>query len=76
LPEKVAATLAVQTGVGATLLAKGSEFSCQALREKVTSKKGTTEAALNILKQKKFGKIFHQALRAAMRRSRALRRRM
>ena len=42
-------------------------------RERVTSKKGTTEAALKTLQRKKFGKIFQQALTAAMNRSRALR---
>ncbi|HNX69147.1 MAG TPA: pyrroline-5-carboxylate reductase [Candidatus Omnitrophota bacterium] len=73
LPANVAATLAVQTGLGAALLAKGSEHSCAELREKVTSKKGTTDAALKVLKQKKFGRIFHRALAAAMVRSRQLR---
>lgn len=73
LSEKTAAALAVQTGVGAALLAKASEFSCSELRKRVTSKKGTTEAALQVLQQKQFGKIFQQALQAAVNRSRALR---
>jgi len=73
LPLKVAETLAVQTGLGAALVAKNSKVSCATLREMVTSKKGTTEAALKMLKRKKFGPIFQRALTAARDRSRALR---
>jgi pyrroline-5-carboxylate reductase len=73
LPPKVAGTLAVQTGLGAALLAKSSKVSCARLRQMVTSKKGTTEAALKILERGKFGKIFQRALTAAMKRSRELR---
>jgi len=73
LSPKIARVLAVQTGLGAALLAKSSKESCGELRQRVTSKKGTTEAALKTLQRGKFGKIFHQALRAAMNRSRALR---
>ena len=72
LPRGVAAELAVQTGVGAALLARGAEVPCAVLRERVTSKKGTTEAALKVLKRKNFGRIFQQGLSAAMMRSRAL----
>ncbi len=70
---KVAAVLAIQTGLGAALLAKNSKESCAQLRQRVTSKKGTTEAALKTLKRKRFGKIFQFALTAAMRRSKELR---
>ena len=73
LPPKVAEVLAVQTGLGAALLAKSSKESCALLRERVTSKKGTTEAALKTLQRGKFGKIFHRALAAAMKRSVELR---
>jgi pyrroline-5-carboxylate reductase len=73
LSPEVAEVLAVQTGLGAALLAKGSKESCGELRQRVTSKKGTTEAALKMLQRKRFGKIFQQGLRAAMDRSRALR---
>lgn len=73
LPFKIAEALAVQTGIGAALVAKNSGASCAELREMVTSKKGTTDAALRALKQKNFGKIFQQALMAAMKRSRELR---
>ena len=73
LPPKVAEVLAVQTGLGAALLAKSSKESCAQLRQSVTSKKGTTEAALKILQRGKFGKILQRALVAAMNRSRELR---
>ncbi|MFH0985741.1 MAG: pyrroline-5-carboxylate reductase [Candidatus Omnitrophota bacterium] len=74
LRPEVARVLAVQTGLGATLLAKSSQESCSELRQRVTSKKGTTEAALKTLQRGKFGQIFQRALRAAMDRSLALRR--
>ncbi len=74
LSPKIARILAIQTGLGAVLLAKHSQASCAELRQMVTSKKGTTEAALKILQRRRFGKIFHQALVAAMDRSRQLRR--
>ena len=73
LPPGVAGVLAVQTGLGAALLAKGSKESCAELRQRVTSKKGTTEAAMRTLQRGKFKKVFQRALRAAMNRSRELR---
>lgn len=75
LPREVAAALAVQTGVGAALLARGADVPCAVLRQRVTSKKGTTEAALKVLKRGNFGGIFQRGLSAAMARSRALRQR-
>jgi pyrroline-5-carboxylate reductase len=73
LRPEVAEILAVQTGLGAALLAESSQESCAELRQRVTSKKGTTEAALRTLQRGKFKKVFQQALRAAMNRSRELR---
>lgn len=73
LSPKIAGALAVQTGLGASLLAKSSGASCAELRRRVTSKKGTTEAALKTLARGKFRKVFHRALVAAMKRSRELR---
>jgi pyrroline-5-carboxylate reductase len=72
-PEGIAMRLAIQTGLGAVLVAKSSEVSCSQLRKMVTSKKGTTEAALTILQRRKFGKIFQSALGAASKRSWQLR---
>lgn len=72
LSSKVAGELTVQTALGAALLAQGSKESCAGLRQKVTSKKGTTEAALKTLQRGKFKKVFQKALAAAMNRSREL----
>lgn len=75
LSSEVARVLAVQTGMGAALLAESSGESCGDLRQRVTSKKGTTEAALKTLQRGKFKKLFQRALAAAMNRSRQLRNR-
>ena len=72
LDEKSARQLAVQTALGAGKLASISSDAPALLREKVTSKKGTTHAALSVLKSKKFPKIFFSALQAAVKRSRQL----
>ena len=75
LSKKIAETLAIETGVGATLLAKHScgTHSAGGLRQMVTSKKGTTEAALKTLQRGKFKEVFQRALAAAVARSRELR---
>ena len=73
LSQRVASTLAIQTGLGAALVAKGSPVSCGELRKMVTSKKGTTEAALKTLDKGHFRKLFYRALASAMKRSRELR---
>ncbi len=72
LDEKSARLLAVQTALGAGRLASLSSESPALLRERVTSKKGTTHAALSVLKYRKFPKIFFAALQAAVKRSRQL----
>ena len=75
LAEKEARLLAIQTGLGAARLAQSSSFSPEELRKQVTSKGGTTEAALNVLENEKFGIIFFKALEAALERGRELSRR-
>ena len=72
LTEKAARLLAVQTAVGAGLLAQGSPFSPEELRVMVTSKGGTTEAALKTLESKKFSEVFIHGIEAAVNRSREL----
>lgn len=64
--------LAVQTAVGAASAAAASDESPAVLRERVTSKKGTTDAALTVLKSRGFPAIFFAALNAASKRSREL----
>jgi pyrroline-5-carboxylate reductase len=72
LSKKVAKSLAVQTALGASTLAKKSRYTPGELRSMVTSKKGTTEAALKHLTKKGFGNIFSQAVGRALSRSREL----
>lgn len=72
LAAKEARLLAIQTGLGAARLAQSSSFSPEELRQQVTSRGGTTEAALNVLEKEKFGDIFFKALKAALDRGREL----
>ena len=72
IPEKVAKLLAIQTALGAAKLAQVSPDSPEKLRKMVTSKKGTTEAALKVLFKKKFHRTFSEAIRHAIRRARQL----
>ncbi|OGX05484.1 MAG: pyrroline-5-carboxylate reductase [Omnitrophica bacterium RIFCSPLOWO2_12_FULL_50_11] len=72
ISEKAAQLLAVQTALGAGKLAEASPSSPAKLREMVTSKKGTTEAAIQFLKKNGFAEIFSGAVERAIVRSREL----
>ncbi len=72
-PKAAARLVAVQTAVGASLLAGSSPASPAELREMVTSKGGTTEAALKILESKNAREMFSAAYDAAANRGRELR---
>ena len=72
LDEELAARLAAQTLLGAGLLLKSSGESAACLRERVTSKGGTTEAALNTLHERDFADAVRAAGAAAAARSRKL----
>ncbi len=72
MSKKDAELLAVQTAVGAGQLASQAGQAPEELRKMVTSKGGTTEAALKVLEQKKFASIFQEALKAALQRGREL----
>jgi len=72
LSQKVAHQLSVQTALGAALLAKGSNQSPAQLRKMVTSKKGTTEAALQVFKKNKFANTVKDAVKAATKRAKEL----
>ncbi len=61
--------LVLQTAMGAAKLALESSDDAGTLRERVTSKGGTTEAALNVLQEGGLTELFHQALTAAEQRS-------
>ena len=64
--------LAVQTAFGAALLAERSIRTPKELRKQVTSKKGTTDAALRYLEKKKFSQTFLSAIDRAVKRARQL----
>lgn len=69
LSPEVAAKLTEQTALGSAILAQRSSDDITVLREKVTSPKGTTEAALNSFNNNNLEKIIKQALNAANERS-------
>ena len=72
LDEALARSLAIQTVYGAAkLMAEGGEAPA-ALRRKVTSPGGTTEAALKVMSDRKLVEIFVEAIKAAEKRSREL----
>ncbi len=65
LSAEQASQLALQTFLGASKLAATSEDPVATLREKVTSKGGTTEKGLAVLADKDIKAIFDQAAQAA-----------
>lgn len=65
LSEDQARTLALATVTGATQLAALSHESLAVLRERVTSKGGTTAAALNVLQSRHFSDAVQAAMQAA-----------
>ncbi len=72
LGRETSLALALQTVGGASVLARQTGEDPAVLRQKVTSKGGTTQAALEVFESKKFKTIVQQALAAAWRRSRQL----
>ena len=68
LPRGVAARLALDTVLGAARLAAQSADSPSTLREQVTSKGGTTEAALRVFDEERIAERLLRALEAANRR--------
>ena len=72
LTDVQARDLAVQTFVGASKLAQGSDEPAAVLRARVTSKAGTTEAALRAMEASGVKSRIMDAVRAAARRSKEL----
>ncbi len=68
LPREVAARLALETVLGAARLAAQSDETPAALRARVTSRGGTTEAALKAFDAEQLAQRLHRALQAAARR--------
>jgi len=72
LDPETAKSFAIQTAYGAAKLARDSDVSVAELGRRVTSKKGTTEAALNTLQAKNLDEILASAMQAAVSRAREL----
>jgi pyrroline-5-carboxylate reductase len=72
LTEALARTLAIQTVLGTARLMVETGDDPAALRRKVTSPGGTTEAALNVMAARNLTEIFREAIAAAARRGREL----
>jgi pyrroline-5-carboxylate reductase len=68
LAREVSLKLALHTVLGAAKLAAASDKSPLELRQQVTSKGGTTEAALKVFDREKLAERFARALEAASRR--------
>lgn len=69
LPADISRRLAVETAYGSGLMAREATETAATLREQVTSKGGTTEAALKHLEAHNVRAIFADAIAAAARRS-------
>jgi len=65
LDEQTATTLAIETAYGAASMARQGDTAPAQLRENVTSKGGTTAAALAAFDQRKFADIVSEAMQAA-----------
>ena len=69
LSQQQARQLVLQTAVGATQMAQQSEENAATLRENVTSKGGTTAAALGVFEDNHLRDLFDEAMHAAAARS-------
>jgi len=72
LNEKLSKDLVKETVSGSVHLFMKYKDVPETLRSRVTSKGGTTEAAIKVLQKKKMDKIYLQALRAAQKRAKQL----
>jgi pyrroline-5-carboxylate reductase len=72
LPADIAKKLVIKTALGSIKLLHDLKEDPEALRKKVTSKGGTTEAAFKVLEQKKFKEIIKDAVQEACKRSKEI----
>ena len=72
LSPELAQALAIQTMAGATAMLQQGKGTPEALRIAVTSKGGTTAAALDVMKERSFDDMVNDLLLAAAKRSREL----
>lgn len=73
LSQKLSEELTRQTVLGSALLSAENKTPPQELRKKVTSKKGTTWAAMKVFKREKFWNLVGKSIDAATKRSKELR---
>lgn len=73
LPESLSKHLTLETILGAAQMALQSDEAPEKLRARVTSKKGTTWAAMKVFKKRKFWKLIEEAVGAATKRAKELR---
>lgn len=69
LTREASLTLVLQTALGTIALLTKEKISPKQLRERVTSQKGTTEAAIKTLQKNNFNNIIHSAIQAAKKRA-------
>ncbi len=72
LPEEIARSFAIQTVQGAVSLAKTDQLSLTELQKAITSKGGTTAAAIHVFQDNNLENIVLNAMTAAYQRSREL----
>ncbi len=72
LDQEMAETLSIQTALGASTMAKENDDTVRELRTKVTSKNGTTQAAIESFQDQDFETIVSHAMRAAFERAREM----
>ena len=72
LNDKEAITLALGTFIGSSMMVNTSPETLTELRAKITSKKGTTEAAIKIFNEKKLKKIILDGVKKAYKRAEEL----
>lgn len=73
LDEDNAKSMVIKTALGSAKLLETMKETPAELRRRVTSKGGTTEAAIQVFEAKKIGQIVKKALKEACRRSKKLR---
>lgn len=72
LKREVAERLVAKTALGSARLLVESEEEAQVLRQRVTSKGGTTEVAIKVFEKNRVKEIIGKAVRAAIKRSKEL----
>jgi pyrroline-5-carboxylate reductase len=73
LTRQMADILTIRTAAGAAGMVSQTGLSPEELRRRVTSKKGTTWAAMKLMKRKNFWGTMEEAVRCAAKRAKALR---